>query len=118
MADDQRPEDHVPFLSGDDVEFEVPYPFAQVDRRAAARCSRCGTASTPRPAQELTVIMHHHARHQRHWMVYCREHVPGREWDSGDPSGLAGARGPVCPSCFLQVPAATRWCDDCERFVP
>jgi hypothetical protein len=105
-------------LSLDEVEYERPYPMTEVDERTEACCSRCGLNSRPKPAAEITVIRHRHAGHKNgQWMCYCREHVPDMEWVEGGSRERVRGIGPTCPRCWVTVPAASRWCDNCDRSI-
>ena len=67
-------------LSYEEMDYERPYPMTEVDPRTEIYCSRCGVNSKPKPAEQLTVIRHHHARQKDgHLMWYCREHLPETE---------------------------------------
>ena len=85
-------------LSYEEMDYERPYPMTEVDPRTELYCSRCGINSKWKPAEQLTVIRHHHARHKDgHWMWYCREHMPEAEWVEG---GFAGR----CQGHWADVP--------------
>ena len=105
-------------LSYEEMDYERPYPMTEVDPRTEIYCSRCGINSKWKPAEQLTVIRHHHARHKDgHWMWSCREHMPEAEWvEGGSQAGVRGI-GPTCPRCWVTVPAASRWCDNCDRSI-
>lgn len=68
------------------------------------------------------------ARAVAEWLPVWNGHSPAQPDPEPTPKRRQKAATPepvvkpapvklVCPSCWMQVPAATRWCDDCEREV-
>lgn len=101
----------------DDLEYEKPYPMAEISERTEAHCSVCGRGSRPRAESELTVIKHRHNTHQRgHSRIYCRDHLPVNEWGSGTGAGRLKTMGSVCETCWMAVPLSGI-CDNCGEYV-
>jgi hypothetical protein len=100
------------------MEFETPEradlfmaripPEAREVTDGLGYCSRCGKTSERRPTSELTIIKHHMAgRPLGHFMTYCDDHLPEREWEEGSQSsGWKIRKRPVVevepPPCGLE----------------
>lgn len=85
----------------EDMEFERPYPLAEVNSDARAKCSRCGLSRVPRPVSELVAIKHRDAHHPAGlWKIYCPEHLPAVP--------VAGADAPVASRARAAASRAPR----------
>jgi hypothetical protein len=103
----------VPSLLKADIPPETPISLTEVDpdggryadHGSRAYCSQCGKKSTRLARSELWAIRHK-TRPDNNGVVrlYCREHLPSREWVQGGSAGLT-VRGDEfsCPDCWLVV---------------
>lgn len=103
----------MPNLPVADLPPETPLPLTDIDPDGGALadygshayCSRCGKNSTRLARTELWAVRHK-TREDNKGIVrlYCRDHLPSREWVQGGATSLT-IRGYefTCLDCFLVV---------------
>lgn len=94
--------------TGRSLAFEAPYGVRDVwPGTKQTYCSSCGVLSRDRDAEDLYVVVHRRTGTTGHFRVYCRSHLPTREWL---PAKLDARE--TCPGCGLLIPL-TGVCDNC-----
>lgn len=107
----------MPSLPVADIPPETPLPLTEVDSDGGkyadhgphAYCSQCGKKSARLARSELWAVRHK-TREDNKGIVrlYCRDHLPSREWVQGGSTSLAAKNDEfTCPDCWFVVRVGT-----------